>query len=104
MAKEPVSPDEKKTLSVSRRSLLRGAAIIPVSTLTLPAIAGAETKKATAAVASPVFSKPQRRILDALVDTLIPHDELGPGALESGVADYIETYMGDFGAGEKTGF
>lgn len=91
---------------VSRRSILKSAALtpaaalVPVSALTAPAVAAAQTRKATA----PALSVGQRRILDAVVDTLIPHDETGPGALESGVSDYIESYMAGFGATEKGGF
>ena len=44
------------------------------------------------------------RLLVAFVDRLIPKDELGPSASESGVPVYINRALGDYLAGEKTAF
>jgi len=82
-------PDE-----ISRRAVIAGAAIIPVAALT-----------ATAQTPAPsALSDAQLRILAALVDRIIPKDELGPSASESGVPVYINRSLGDYLAGEKTAF
>lgn len=36
----------------------------------------------------------ERRFMEAAVDRLIPEDELGPGALQAGVADFIDYQLG----------
>jgi hypothetical protein len=43
-----------------------------------------------------VLTAEQHRILGAFVDRLIPKDELGPGATECGVLDYIDGCLADF--------
>lgn len=44
----------------------------------------------------------ERRALDALVARLIPADDLGPGAREAGVVDFIDSQLaGAFGRGER---
>lgn len=44
----------------------------------------------------------ERQALDALVARLIPADDLGPGAREAGVADFIDSQLaGSFGRGER---
>jgi gluconate 2-dehydrogenase gamma chain len=43
----------------------------------------------------------QRRTTEMLVDRIIPADELGPGALECGAANYIDIQLADYLAPEK---
>jgi len=44
----------------------------------------------------------ERRCVDALVGRLIPADDLGPGAREAGVVDFIDSQLaGPFGRGER---
>ena len=43
----------------------------------------------------------QRRTTELLVDRIIPADELGPGALECGAANYIDIQLADYLAPEK---
>lgn len=44
----------------------------------------------------------ERRCVDALVARLIPTDELGPGAREAGVVDFIDNQLaGSYGRGER---
>jgi gluconate 2-dehydrogenase gamma chain len=43
----------------------------------------------------------QRRATEMLVDRIIPADELGPGALELGAANYIDVQMADYLAPQK---
>ena len=79
--------------NVSRRSVLVSAALVPVTAIT-----------SAAQAAQSVFSSSQRRILDAFVDRLIPKDENGPGAVECGVADYIDRALAGPLAAEKASF
>jgi gluconate 2-dehydrogenase gamma chain len=78
---------------ISRRAVIVSAALVPVAALT----AAAQTSQSA-------LSAVQLRILSAFVDRLIPKDELGPGASESGVPEYINRSLGDYLAGEKTVF
>lgn len=44
----------------------------------------------------------ESQFVEAAVDTLIPHDDVGPGALELGVAIYIDRQMaGAYGKGDR---
>src|SRR4029077_2719209 len=62
----------------------------------------AQTPAAALAPAmNPAMNMEQRKILDAFIDRLIPKDELGPGAVECGVGDYIDRCLGDCLAAEK---
>ncbi|MBV8731329.1 MAG: gluconate 2-dehydrogenase subunit 3 family protein [Acidobacteriia bacterium] len=67
---------------------------MPLAALT----AAAQSSKATALLA------PERQILDAIVDRLVPADELGPGALEMGAANYIDLSLAEYLAPEKGNF
>ncbi len=79
--------------SISRRTVIAGAALIPVSALTV-----------RAQTAPAVFTDPERKILAAFVDRLVPKDELGPGAVECGAVGYIETQLAGALAPEKNNF
>jgi len=80
---------------LSRRSLIRGAALVPVAALTS---AAAPTGTQT------VFSASERKTLEAFVGRLVPSDELGPGALECGAVNYIDQALAGALAGEKSSF
>jgi gluconate 2-dehydrogenase gamma chain len=77
---------------VSRRALI-ATSLVPVTVLSSAA-------QAPAAALTPA----QRQTLGAFIDRLIPSDEDGPGALESGVADYIDRSLADALAAEKPAF
>jgi gluconate 2-dehydrogenase gamma chain len=48
------------------------------------------------------FNVNESGFVEAAVDTLIPHDDVGPGALELGVATYIDRQMaGAYGKGDR---
>ena len=79
---------------ISRRTVIASAAIVPVAALTVAAQAPAPS----------VLSSGQLRILSAFVDRIIPKDELGPSASESGVPVYIDRTLGDFLAAERPAF
>src|SRR5579859_5471041 len=83
-------PDE-----ISRRAVIVSAALVPVAAL-------AQTTATTPA--PPALSDAQLRLLAAIVDRIIPKDDLGPSASESGVPEYINRALGDYLAGEKPAF
>jgi len=82
-------------LTISRRTLIASAAFVPLAALT----ASAQTP---APIAAKALDATQRHILEAFVDRLIPKDELGPGAVEGGAAEYIDRCLADYLAAEKT--
>lgn len=48
------------------------------------------------------FNTNESAFVEAVIDTLIPHDAVGPGALELGVATYIDRQMaGSYGKGDR---
>jgi gluconate 2-dehydrogenase gamma chain len=85
-------PDE-----ISRRAVIASAALVPVAALTATAQTPAPTPTSA-------LTDQQLRLLAAFVDRLIPKDELGPSASESGVPEYINGSLGDFLAAEKPAF
>ena len=86
--------EDQKDLTFTRRALIASAAIVPLTALTAPA----QTKDAAPSRALDAL---QRKTLEAMVDRLIPTDELGPGALDAGAAEYIDRSLADYLAGEK---
>lgn len=88
--------EDKKSLNVSRRTLIAGAALVPVAALT-------STAQSVAPPAS-ALSAAQRATLEAFLNRLVPKDELGPGAVECGAANYIDQSLGGALADEKTNF
>ena len=87
-----MAEEEKQAGHISRRSVIASAALVPVAAIT------------SAAQPESALSAAQLRTLEAFVDRLIPKDELGPGATESGVAVYINRSLGDYLAPEKAAF
>jgi gluconate 2-dehydrogenase gamma chain len=73
-------------MSISRRAVIAGA-FVPLTAIT------AAAKKA--------LSGPERAILEAVTNRLVPHDELGPSASEAGAVEYIDRSLGDYLATEK---
>jgi gluconate 2-dehydrogenase gamma chain len=107
--------------SSSRRDFLK--AVTAIGTAGLPAAAAAPPATAPAAapatrqprhgsrVATPpaagdaylFFTAPEAAFVEAALASLIPADELGPGALEAGVAHFIDRELaGAFGAAART--
>jgi gluconate 2-dehydrogenase gamma chain len=85
--------EEKKAHGFSRRGMIRAAPFVPLAAIS-----------AAAPAAESAFSPSQLRLIEALVDRLIPSDESGPGACECGVAVYIGRSFGGALSGEKTAF
>ncbi|HEV2200509.1 MAG TPA: gluconate 2-dehydrogenase subunit 3 family protein [Bryobacteraceae bacterium] len=95
-------------VSITRRDMLAGATFTGAALAggLIPATAIQAAPQAAAAATKPVtaFSPEQRRILEAFADRIIPTDENGPGAVESGAAEYIDRSFVDFLAAEKESF
>jgi gluconate 2-dehydrogenase gamma chain len=97
--KKPNEPKQETGKSMTRRRVLAGATLIP-----LAAIRRAEAQQPAPALTpamTPALTTDQRKTLDAFVDRIIPKDELGPGAVECGVGDYIDRCLADYLAAEK---
>jgi gluconate 2-dehydrogenase gamma chain len=107
ISKPPTSKAARHTGHLTRRSLLASAALLITA-------GGARARVVTKVLpwdpneAYPVvpvkpggylfFSAEEAAIVDAVVDRLIPTDELGPGARDSGVTTFIDRQlMGPFG-------
>lgn len=70
---------------------------VPLSALTARA-------QPAAAPAPGALSETERKILEAFVDRLVPKDELGPGAVECGAANYIDVQLAGAQGAEKSNF
>ena len=90
-----MSRKEMNTGDVSRREIIQSAAFIPLAALTLSAQQPAPQRALTPS---------QMKTLAAFIDRLIPHDELGPGAIEAGAQIYIDRVLAGPNANEKAGF
>jgi gluconate 2-dehydrogenase gamma chain len=86
-------PDSSEPHKIARRSVLAGAAFVPVTALTLAAQS-----------ADSVIPETQKRCLEAFTNRLIPADDFGPGAVECGVVDYIDGWLAGPSAGGKAAF
>jgi len=78
---------------ISRRTVLASVPLVQISALAAPA----------PSVAS-VFTPDQMRLIDAVVNRLIPSDELGPGGGESGVPFYLARSFAGHLSGERKVF
>ncbi len=86
---------DKEELAVTRRTVLATAAtaaLVPVAAIRSAAQTAAQPRSLTPA---------RRRTTEMLVDRIIPADELGPGALDLGAANYIDVQMADYLAPQK---
>ena len=91
-------PSNLAKARLSRRSVVVSGALIPLAAIY------AAPQTAVSKASPTVFSPEQRRILDAFLDSLVPNDEIGPGAVECGAANYIDISLADYLAPEKTAF
>ena len=78
---------------ISRRSVLASVPLVQISVLAAPA----------PSIAS-AFTPDQMKLIDAVVNRLIPSDELGPGAREAGVLVYFERSFAGFLSGDRSAF
>jgi len=86
--------DRMKSSDVSRRELIQSAAFVPLAALLSSA------QQTPQAALTPAHMK----TLVAFIDRLIPSDELGPGAVASGVQIYIDRVLAGPNASEKDTF
>ena len=93
--RKPNEPKQQTAKSMTRRSVIAGATFIP-----LAAIAAAP-QRVEAQTTALVLTPDQRQTLNAILDRLVPKDELGPGAVECGAGDYIDRCLADYLAAEK---
>jgi len=94
-------PEEKQ--SPSRRTLLKSLVFVPMAAGAAGAIQGGLQHAGAAGGATPegkpnpytpkYFNADEWRFLNAAVDRLIPHDEVGAGAVEVGVPEFIDRHM-----------
>lgn len=106
---EAMERPEAPGAPITRREALRrvgaagAAAAVPASLISSPGVgsAAAMGREAAAATLPPAaprlvnLTAAETEILSAMVDRLIPSDDLGPGALECGVLDYIDRSLGE---------
>jgi gluconate 2-dehydrogenase gamma chain len=90
-------PEDDASLSPSRRRFFKSLSLIPVA-VTLSSSAepsGAETAAAAAEKPyKPVFfNADEWTFLVAICDRLIPADEVGPGAVDLGVPEFLDRHM-----------
>jgi gluconate 2-dehydrogenase subunit 3-like protein len=84
----------KNAGDVSRRALIQSAAFVPLASL----IASAQQTSPSA------LTSAQMKTLEAFIDRLIPHDELGPGAVDAGAQFYIDRVLAGPNVSEKDTF
>jgi len=118
MTKKPTNRDaDPVTRSLNRRGFLKTAgagAAVGALPFTLPANAWATAAQNDAEAATNgdteanepagylFFNVEEIPFIEAAVDVLIPHDDVGPGALELGVNTYIDRQMhGAYGRGYR---
>jgi gluconate 2-dehydrogenase gamma chain len=86
-------PSLRSRKGISRRTVLATVPLVQISALAA----------APPSVAS-VFTADQMRLIDAVVNRLIPADELGPGAGEAGVPVYFARSFASHLSGERNAF
>lgn len=105
-----MSDDSNSAAKVNRRNLLKMAGAAGAGALPVVGVAAGEEPmqmpgKTAAAAAVPVygfFNSQEAQFIEAAIDTLIPSDEVGPGARELGVASFIDRQMNSgYGRGDR---
>jgi hypothetical protein len=90
-------PEDFDSTSISRRSILVGAAIVPITAIRSAA-------QVTGTSPAGALTPDQLKLLDAFAERLVPKDENGPGASELGAANYIDRALADAISAEKGSF
>jgi gluconate 2-dehydrogenase gamma chain len=85
--------DEKDPLQMTRRTVIASATFVPLAALT----AAAQTPQT-------VLTPGQLKTLEAFIDRIVPKDDLGPGAVECGAANYIDRSLAGALVAEKSAF
>lgn len=91
--------DTPSATSPSRRRFFQGLTLIPIAAA-LPGCAPGEGGGTSAGSAEPAsayapsfFNANEWAFVNAACDRLIPSDEVGPGAVESGVPEFLDRHM-----------
>jgi len=79
--------------NITRRTVLATTAFVPLAALT-----------ARAQAPPTALSASELKTLEAFIDRLVPADENGPGAVETGAAIYIDRTLATANAAEKPSF
>ncbi|MDE1149275.1 MAG: gluconate 2-dehydrogenase subunit 3 family protein [Azospirillaceae bacterium] len=92
MSKTPAKPGDALS---SRRSLLKGFSLLPIaaSSLATAAVAAAPQDAPAGGYKPSFFNADEWAFVVAACDRLIPHDEVGPGAVELGVPEFLDRHM-----------
>lgn len=97
----------------SRRSFVKFGGLLGLTSLLTPPLAAETRETEDITLDSPeiqsniksfyvFFNEREERFIEAAIDRLIPSDAVGPGALELGVAFYIDKQLDDaYGNGER---
>lgn len=109
-SEDPMAEERSDRRDISRRELLKSAGAAGAAAL-IPARAAAAPPAPTAAPVSPAspstlppaapvgplmnLTARETEILSAMVDRLIPSDDMGPGALEAGALRYIDRALSE---------
>jgi gluconate 2-dehydrogenase gamma chain len=99
MSEPEAESTENAANPLSRRSLVKGLALVPLVAAGLPGCSERSSGTSKSAVApgeryTPAFLNAEEwAFIVAACDRLIPRDEHGPGAVELGVAEFIDRHM-----------
>jgi gluconate 2-dehydrogenase gamma chain len=98
-----MSTKDGRTVGVNRRQVLKLVGAASAGTLPLGTAAQNATPQAPArAPQYTFFNFEEVLFIEAALDTLIPADEVGPGALELGVPSFIDAQMSSgYGRGDR---
>src|SRR5262249_27987827 len=100
---------ERSMAKISRRGFVKSigaASLAPATLLTQTPAAAADATAQTAEQGDKAlylyFNAAEAGFIEAACERLIPHDEVGPGALDAGVPNYLDKQLGgSWGAGER---
>jgi gluconate 2-dehydrogenase gamma chain len=89
---------DEKAPSPSRRQLFKNLSLVPIAAIAVAGCAKEADKPADLAAASgeykPTFlNSAEWTFITAACDRLIPADDIGPGALQAGVPEFIDRHM-----------
>jgi gluconate 2-dehydrogenase gamma chain len=93
--------DESSLSDPRRRRLFQAVGAVGVASA-LPLLPAQAQQRAAPAQAYIFFNPAEATFIEAAVARLIPRDDVGPGAVEAGVPNYIDRQLaGAWGAGER---
>jgi gluconate 2-dehydrogenase gamma chain len=83
-----------KDHQTSRRGLIKGLGLLPVAAAAAGGAQAADTPAAPEGDYRPsFFNADEWAFVIAICDRLIPHDDIGPGAVELGVPEFLDRHM-----------